>query len=88
MNSQLTPLGVLIRTLRQNKGTTLYRMAKAIDLSPAQICAIEFGRAEKGNQNEYIITRAWLHARKLARLARASEFNPASSGRYYRHKKR
>ena len=31
MNSQLTPLGVLIRTLRQNKGTTLYRMAKAID---------------------------------------------------------
>ena len=44
MNSQLTPLGVLIRTLRQNKGTTLYRMAKAIDLSPAQICAIEFGR--------------------------------------------
>ena len=46
MNSQLTPLGVLIRTLRQNKGTTLYRMAKAIDLSPAQICAIEFGRTE------------------------------------------
>ena len=69
MNSQLTPLGVLIRTLRKNKGTTLYRMAKAIDLSPAQICAIEFGRAELTDAQAVLIADFICGISKAERVA-------------------
>ena len=69
MNSQITPLGILIRTLRQNKGTTLYRMAKAIDLSPAQICAIEFGRTELTDAKAVLIADFICDISKAERVA-------------------
>ena len=40
----MTPLGVKLRELRQRKGVTLSEMAKALDVTPAYLSALEHGK--------------------------------------------
>ena len=39
----MTPLGLRIRELRKKKGVTLSQMAKALDVTPAYLSALEHG---------------------------------------------
>jgi transcriptional regulator with XRE-family HTH domain len=39
----VTPLGVKLRVLRENKGVTLSQMAEALEVTPAYLSALEHG---------------------------------------------
>jgi len=73
----LTPFGVRVRALRQERGVTLTAMAEAIGVSPAYLSALELGK--RGRPSWYLIQRIiaflgiiWDDAEDLTKLAEIS----------------
>jgi transcriptional regulator with XRE-family HTH domain len=56
---EVTDVGDLLRTLRNNHGYKILKLAKMIGVPPTKISQIEIGRAELPNE---VILRRWLSA--------------------------
>jgi transcriptional regulator with XRE-family HTH domain len=73
----MTPFGEKLRELRQHRGITLAVMAKAVNVSPAYLSALEHGK--RGRPSWQLIQRViayfniiWDDAEELVKLARVS----------------
>ena len=73
----MTPFGIKLRELRQEKKVTLSAMAKNIGVSPAYLSALEHGR--KGRPSWYLLQRIityfniiWDEAEELVQIANNS----------------
>lgn len=73
----MTPFGARVRSLREEKGTTLTAMAEAVGVSAAYLSALEHGK--RGRPSWYLIQRIiayfnviWDDAEQLLGLARIS----------------
>lgn len=73
----MTPFGLKLRALREQKGVTLTEMAAALEVSPAYLSALEHGR--RGRPNRIQVQRIceyfniiWDDADELERLAALS----------------
>ncbi len=72
----MTPFGVRLRALREEKGVTLSGLAAALQVSPAYLSALEHGRRGRPSAglihqvNEYF--GLWDNVDELERLARLS----------------
>jgi len=73
----MTPFGARVRSLREEKGTTLTAMAEAVGVSAAYLSALEHGK--RGRPSWYLIQRIiayfgiiWDEAEELAKLAEIS----------------
>lgn len=74
----MTPLGLKLRQLREERGVTLKDMAKALRVSSAYLSALEHGR--RGKPTWMLLQRIiayfnviWDEAEELARLAELSD---------------
>jgi transcriptional regulator with XRE-family HTH domain len=73
----MTPFGEKLRQLRQTRGVTLALMAKAVNVSPAYLSALEHGK--RGRPSWQLVQRViayfniiWDDAEELVKLARVS----------------
>ncbi len=73
----MTPFGEKVRALRADRGLTLKRMAKDLQLSPAYLSALEHGR--RGRPNRVLVNQIcqyfhiiWDEAEDLESIARVS----------------
>jgi transcriptional regulator with XRE-family HTH domain len=73
----MTPFGLRVRALRDQRGVTLTGLAAAVHVSPAYLSALEHGRRGRPSAglvhqvNEYF-GLIWDEAEELVRLARIS----------------
>jgi transcriptional regulator with XRE-family HTH domain len=73
----MTPFGLRLRSLRQDRGVTLAQMAEALNVSSAYLSALEHGK--RGRPSWYLVQRIiayfnviWDDAEQLVELARIS----------------
>jgi transcriptional regulator with XRE-family HTH domain len=74
----MTPLGIKLRALRDERGVTLKEMAKALDVSSAYLSALEHGRRGKPTfalmqKIIHYFNVIWDDAEELQRLAEMSD---------------
>lgn len=74
----MTPLGLKLRAMRDERGVTLKQMAKALDVSSAYLSALEHGR--RGKPTFTLLQKIiayfnviWDDAEELQRLAEMSD---------------
>ena len=73
----MTPFGLKVRAMRAAKGVTLKAMARALDVSPAYLSALEHGRRSRPSRTHVHRVCAyfniiWDDAEELERLAALS----------------
>jgi len=73
----MTPFGLKVRAMRAAKGVTLKAMARALDVSPAYLSALEHGRRSRPSRTHVhrvctYFNIIWDDAEELERLAALS----------------